>query len=224
MPSRFAMMSGPPMKHALTFEGTSVIVEEPDGWDRSLAFILGHGAGQSMDSPFMSFFHAGLAELGFLSVKFNFQYMEQGRRAPDHQNKLRATYRGVIDLITERHTPEALLIGGKSMGGRVASYIAGEIPAVRGLVFLGYPLHPPGRTDKLRDEHLYDLNRDMLFISGTRDSLARPELLDRVVAKIGARARLVRIEGGDHSLRVKKSDEEPLAHALQSIGDWSRRF
>ena len=212
------------MKHTLTFESTSIIVEEPDGWDRSVAFILGHGAGQSMDSPFMSFFHNGLAGLGFLSVKFNFQYMEQGRRAPDHQKKLRATYRGVIGLILERYEPEALLIGGKSLGGRVASYIAGKLSAVWGLVFLGYPLHPPGRTDKLRDEHLYELDRDMLFISGTRDSLARQELLDRVVVKIGERARLVWIEGGDHSLRVKKSDKESLAAALQSIEEWSRRF
>ena len=212
------------MKHTLTFEGTSVIVGEPDGWDRSLAFILGHGAGQGMDSPFMSFFHNGLAELGFLSVKFNFHYMELGRRSPDHQTKLRATYRGVIDLILERYEPEALLIGGKSMGGRVASYVAGEIPAVRGLIFLGYPLHAPGQTDKLRDEHLYELDREMLFVSGTRDSLARQELLDRVVARIGGRAQLVWIDGGDHSLRVKKSDKESLAAALQSIKDWSRRF
>ncbi len=209
------------MIRALTHEGTSIVVDRPTGWDGSLAFILGHGAGQDMDSSFMSFFHSGLSRLGFLSVKFNFHYIEKGRRPPDAQPKLRATYRVVIDRIQSEYEPRTIVIGGKSMGGRVASYIAGEIPGVRGLIFLGYPLHPPGRIDKLRDEHLYGLDKPMLFISGKRDSLARQELLDNVVEKIGERATLIWIEGGDHSLKVRKSDKDSLPAALEAIDEWS---
>ena len=107
------------------------------------------------------------------------------------------------------------------MGGRVSSYIAGEISEIGGLVFLGYPLHPPGQPDKMRDDHLYELDKAMLFISGTRDSLAKQDLLDGVVKKIGERATLLWIEGGDHSLRVKKSDKDSLPAALEAIQGWS---
>ena len=210
------------MNQSLQFEGSSIVVDQPGHWNGSLAFILGHGAGQNMDSPFMSFFHSGLASRGFLSVKFNFHYMELGRRPPDRQTKLRATYSGVIGRIQDEYKPRTLVIGGKSMGGRVASYIAEEIHTVRGLVFLGYPLHPSGRHDKMRDEHLYGLAKPMLFISGTRDALARQDLLDGVVSKIGERATLCSVEGGDHSLRVKKSDKESLPAALEAIEVWSR--
>ena len=209
------------MNQTLSFEGSSIVVDKPSGWDGERAFILGHGAGQSMDSSFMSFFHSGLATCGFLSVKFNFRYMELGRRPPSRQPKLRATYRGVIDLIQTNYGPRTLVIGGKSMGGRVSSYIAGEISEIGGLVFLGYPLHPPGQPDKMRDDHLYELDKPMLFISGTRDSLAKQDLLDGVVKKIGERATLLWVEGGDHSLRVKKSDKDSLPAALEAIQGWS---
>src|SRR5262249_30570229 len=130
-------------------------VLEPPGWNKRTAVILGHGAGQGMNSPFMTFFHQEIAGRGFLSVKFDFEYMEQRRKVPDPQAKLRARYCRVIEEIQEEFEPKRIIIGGKSMGGRVASYIAGEIPSAAGLIFLGYPLHPPGRTEQLRDEHLY---------------------------------------------------------------------
>jgi predicted alpha/beta-hydrolase family hydrolase len=195
----------------------------PDGWDGEVAVILAHGAGQGMNSPFMSFFHQELAARGYLSVKFEFGYMEAKRKVPDPQAKLQERYREVIREVETEFKPKRLVIGGKSMGGRVASYIAGEIPQVAGLVFLGYPLHPPGKPSQLRDEHLYTLYRPMLFISGTRDTLAQQELLQRVVNRIGNRARLVWIDGGDHSLKVRRNDQTSLVTAVDSIDQWIRR-
>jgi uncharacterized protein len=184
------------------------------------AVILAHGAGQGMNSPFMSYFHSELAKHGFHSVKFNFEYMDAKRRVPDPQPKLQARYRSVIENVITEHRPKRLIIGGKSMGGRVASYIAADIPQVRGLIFLGYPLHPPGKPDQLRDQHLYGLHIPMLFISGTKDTFAERTLLERVVGKIGANATLEWIEGGDHSFKRKRGDTESLAMALNAIIRW----
>ena len=174
-----------------------------------------------MQSPFMTYFHAELANRGFLSVRFNFEYMDAKRKVPDPQPKLQARYRSVVEQVVAEHKPERVIIGGKSMGGRVASYIAGDTPGVSGLVFLGYPLHPPGKPDKLRDEHLYGLKMPMLFISGTKDTLAERGLLERVVKKIGANATLVWVEGGDHSLKRGRKDSESLPSAVETIVQWT---
>jgi len=200
------------------------VAEKPDSWDGGTAVILAHGAGQGMDSPFMTFFHREMAARGFLSVKFNFDYMNQRKGVPDPQPKLRAQYRNVVDGVHAEFTPKRIIIGGKSMGGRVASYIAGGIDAVAGLVFLGYPLHAPGKTNQLRDEHLYTLMRPMLFISGTRDTLAEQTLLQRVVDKIGERATLIWIERGDHSLTVRRGDTGTLKIAADRMEQWIRKI
>src|SRR2546426_12841403 len=184
------------------------------------AIILAHGAGQGMNSPFISYFHSELAKRGFHSVKLNFEYMDAKRRMPDPQPKLQARYRSVIESVMKEHRPKRLIIGGKSMGGRVASYVAADIPDVRGLIFLGYPLHPPGKPDQLRDQHLYGLDVPMLFISGTKDTFAERALLERVVRKIGGNATLEWIEGGDHSLKRKRGDTESLGIALDAIVRW----
>lgn len=193
---------------------------EPPSWDGKFAIILGHGAGQGMESPFMSYFHRELANRGVLSVTFNFDYMEQRRRAPDPQPKLQAKYRAVVEEVISKYAPKKVVIGGKSMGGRVASYIAGDTPGVSGLVFLGYPLHPPGKTEQLRDQHLYQLKLPMLFVSGTRDTFAERDLLDRVVRKIGPNATLLWIDGGDHSLKRARKDGDSLRVALDAIMNW----
>ena len=173
-----------------------------------------------MHSPFMTYFHTALAERGFLSVKFNFEYMDAKRRMPDPQPKLQARYRAVVaEVVTEDH-PKRVIVGGKSMGGRVASYIAADTPGVSGLVFLGYPLHAPGKEDQLRDQHLYALELPMLFISGAKDTFARRDLLETVVTKIGDCATLVWIEGGDHSLKRSRSDKDSLATAADTIERW----
>src|SRR5262249_31609690 len=156
----------------------------------------------------------------FLSVRFNFEYMDARRRVPDPQPKLQSRYRAVVESIVADYKPKKVVIGGKSMGGRVASYIAGDTPNVNALVFLGYPLHPPGKPDQLRDEHLYGLKLPMLFISGTKDTLARRDLLEKVVAKIGPNATLVWVEGGDHSLKRGRSDKESLSFSIDTIDQW----
>jgi predicted alpha/beta-hydrolase family hydrolase len=175
-----------------------------------------------MHSPFMNYFHQELANRGFLSVKFNFEYMDAKRRMPDPQPKLQARYRSVVENVLAEYSPKKLIIGGKSMGGRVASYIAGDTPGVSGLVFLGYPLHPPGKPEQLRDAHLYALKIPMLFISGTKDTFASGDLLDNVVAKIGPNAILEWIEGGDHSLKRGRKDTESLPMAVDLVAGWIR--
>jgi predicted alpha/beta-hydrolase family hydrolase len=191
-----------------------------DSWNSQTAIILAHGAGQGMDSPFMSFFHAELAKRGFLSVKFNFEYMDAKRGMPDPQPKLQARYRSVVSDVIDKYRPKNVIIGGKSMGGRVASYIAADAPGVSGLVFLGYPLHAPGKIDQLRDQHLYTLKLPMLFISGTRDTFARRDLLEKVVDRIGPYATLVWVEGGDHSLKRGRKDADSLNTTLDTIQQW----
>ena len=198
-------------------------VLKPANWTSQTAIILAHGAGQGMNSPFMTHFHAELANRGFLSVKFNFEYMEAKRRVPDAQPKLQARYRSVIDEVTAQYRPKRLIIGGKSMGGRVASYIAADMTEVSAVVFLGYPLHPPGKPDQLRDQHLYGMNIPMLFVSGTKDTFDGRELLEGVVRKIGDKATLVWIEGGDHSLKRRSGDVESLGIAADAVVSWASR-
>src|SRR5438132_774677 len=178
--SQIHLHRSPFMDHVTnTFEGL-----KPESWATKTAIILAHGAGQGMNSSFMTHFHTELFNRGFLSAKFNFEYMEAKRRAPDPQPKMQARYRAVVSEVIAQHQPKHLIIGGKSMGGRVASYIAGDTPGVSGLLFLGYPLHPPGKPDLLRDQHLYGLSLPMLFISGTKDTFAERPLLEEVVRKI----------------------------------------
>lgn len=174
-----------------------------------------------MNSPFMKFFHQALPQRGFVSVQFNFEYMEKKRKIPDPQPKMQALYRQIAEDVANTYHPRKMIIGGKSMGGRVASYIAGQMEGVAGLVFLGYPLHPPGKHDQLRDSHLYEIDLPMLFLSGTRDGLAERSLLEKVVDRLGRRATLVWTEGGDHSLKVGKSGNTTLETAADAIQRWA---
>jgi predicted alpha/beta-hydrolase family hydrolase len=192
----------------------------PDHWDGGIGIILAHGAGQGMSSPFMKFFHEALSQRGLLSVQFNFEYMDTGRKIPDPQPKMQSLYRRVLAEVADAHHPRKIIIGGKSMGGRVASYIAHDAPGVAGLVFLGYPLHPPGKQDQMRDAHLYGIPLPMLFLSGTRDTFAERPLLEEVVHRLGGRGTLVWTEGGDHSLKVGKSGTAALEAAAGRIQSW----
>jgi predicted alpha/beta-hydrolase family hydrolase len=192
----------------------------PDQWESGIAIILAHGAGQGMQSPFMKFFHEALRKRGFLSVQFNFEYMDRGRKIPDPQPKMQALYRQIVQEVADAHHPRKIVIGGKSMGGRVASYIAADTPGVAGLVFLGYPLHPPGKQEQMRDAHLYGIQLPMLFLSGTRDTFAERPLLESVAQRLGDRATLIWTEGGDHSLKVGKSGTATLETAADTIENW----
>ena len=183
--------------------------------------VLGHGAGAGQTSPFMVSFAAGLAVRGLDVITFNFLYVEQGRRAPDRGPRLEACYRAVVGT-AYAGCPEVaarpFLIGGKSMGGRIASQIAAApepgstdaAPAVdvAGLVLLGYPLHPPRRPDRMRDAHLPRVGAPILVVQGSRDSFGTPDELRPVLASLPA-ARLHVVEGGDHSLAIRRKSAPP---------------
>jgi predicted alpha/beta-hydrolase family hydrolase len=190
------------------------------------AALMAHGAGGNMNSPLLVRLQHGLAARSMAAARFNFLYTEQTRRAPDRRPQLEACWRSVTGWLREELSPEAVFLGGKSMGGRMASYVAADGYPCAGLFFLGYPLHPPGQVDKLRRDHLPRIQVPMLFISGTRDSLCRLDLLQDVVADIGERATLHIIEGGDHSFKVPKrqgrSETQITEEILEVLVGWLR--
>lgn len=170
--------------------------------------ILGHGAGGNQLSGFMKLYASALAERGLDVLTFNFQYSEKGKGVPDPGPKLESCYRAIIESAS-RHkklNSNKLFIGGKSMGGRIASQVAAQDSSgLAGLVFLGYPLHPPGRPDKMRDAHLKDVKVPMLFVQGSRDAFGSPEELRAVIQRLHLNATLHLIESGDHSFKAPKS-------------------
>jgi predicted alpha/beta-hydrolase family hydrolase len=193
-----------------------------------VAVILGHGAGADQNSDFMTRFATGLAARGINAVTFNFLYMEHGRRVLDTNNTLEACFRAVIEAVRPKKIGRNnFVIGGKSLGGRIASQIAAGGSNVQGLVFLGYPLHPPGRADQLRAKHLPDIKVPMLFIQGSRDAFGTPDELRPILKELKAPADLYIVEGGDHSFKVLKragiTQEDTYKAVLDRIESWLRR-
>jgi hypothetical protein len=193
--------------------------------------ILGHGAGANQLHPFMRLFASGLAERGMDAITFNFLYMQQGRRVPDPKAKLEACYDAVIEsaIGNKKLKGNRLAIGGKSMGGRIASQVAAKPESadnVNALVFLGYPLHPPGKPEQLRDAHLKDVRAPMLFVQGSRDAFGTTDEIRAVIKRLHLPATLHTIEGGDHSLKVPRSSgmsqQEIYESTLDEIARWLR--
>ena len=186
--------------------------------------VLAHGAGGDMSSAFMEVAARGLAGAGLEVCRFNFAYMEKGKKAPDRQPVLEETYRVLAESMQERLGGRKLVLGGKSMGGRIASHIAASGTDCDGLVFLGYPLHPPGRPERLRDEHLRDVRVPMLFVEGTRDPFCPLPTLERVRKKFKAPTEVVVIDDGDHSFKVRKSSgrstEEAWEEVVAAVARW----
>jgi uncharacterized protein len=189
--------------------------------------ILGHGAGASQSSGFMTAFANGLASRGIDVLTFNFLYMELGRKTPDRQDRLVDTYRAVVRAAREQpdFAAHRLLIGGKSLGGRIASHLAAEaLDNLSGLVFLGYPLHAPGKAFPARSEHLGRIAAPMLFIQGSRDAFGSPDELRRVIDEGGLNAEVFAIENGDHSFKVsgKTALEQQAIYevAQDTIAGW----
>jgi len=168
--------------------------------------VLGHGAGAGMEHPFLEAVAAGLAARELATLRYQFPYMEQGRRRPDPRATLVATVRAAVAAAREEAAELPLLAGGKSMGGRMTSLAAAAEPldGVRGLVFLGFPLHAAGRPDAARAAHLPEVPLPMLFVQGTRDRLADLALLRPVLEGLGPRAALHVVEDGDHSFAVPR--------------------
>lgn len=191
---------------------------------RGLTLILGHGAGAGQLSPIMRLFANGMAERGFDAMTFNFLYMEKGRGGPDPKAKLESCYRAVIEAAKQHKKLKGnrLVIGGKSMGGRIASQVAAMAESateIAALVFLGYPLHPPGKPEQLRDAHLKDIRAPMLFIQGSRDAFGTVDEIRDVIKRLRLPATLFPIEGGDHSFKVPKSSPVPQQEIYEAVMD-----
>jgi predicted alpha/beta-hydrolase family hydrolase len=191
------------------------------------ALILGHGAGAGQRSTFMVDFARSLSSRGIDVITFNFLYTEQQRRIPDRGPALEACYRAVVQ--TARAQVESaqrfLFIGGKSMGGRIATQVAAadrDLP-LAGLVLLGYPLHPPGKPDQLRDRHLPQVQRPMLFVQGRRDAFGAPTELMPVLERVTPSPTL-HIVDGDHSFKVSKRDGQAAVYTeiQETIAAWIR--
>jgi uncharacterized protein len=193
--------------------------------------ILGHGAGGNQESSFMVAFGTGLATRGLHVVTFNFPYSELRRRGPDPPEKLEACYRAVVAKARAHGDlgSQPLVLGGKSLGGRIASHVTAgwdheSDDPPRALVFLGYPLHPPGRPEQLRISHLVRIRAPMLFVQGSRDSFGTPEEVRLATAKLGTPVRIDVVEGGDHSFTVPKKwplAQEAVLMAVQDrVAEW----
>jgi len=220
MPEVISVETGPDQKVSAT------VYPAAEKTHTGITLILGHGAGAGQNSSFMVSFATALAARGIDTVTFNFLYMEQGRRLPDPKDKLEACYRAVIAAIGQRKSGR-LAIGGKSMGGRIATQVAAAgAPEVAGLVLLGYPLHPPGKKDQLRAKHLVQIKAPMLFVQGSRDVFGTPPELQPIIRKLPAAAELFEVAGGDHSFKVLKRDggsQEETYRAIQDrIEAWLR--
>lgn len=198
----------------------SAVFDGPE--DASVLLVLAHGAGAPLDSDFMREIARRTADDGVRVCRFNFVYMEQGRKAPDRAPVLEETFRSVLEAVRGSHT--TVLAGGKSMGGRIASMIAAAGADVDGVVLLGYPLHPPGRPDRIRKAHLSDVTVPMLFVEGTRDPFCPLDTLDEVLKEVAVRADVVVIDDGDHSFKVRKSSgrstQDAWAEAAAAVTSW----
>jgi len=190
------------------------------------ALALAHGAGAGMRHAFLESIAARLADRGIATLRYQFPYMEQGTRRPDPPTRLVACVRAAALLAAKQAGGLPLFAGGKSLGGRMTSTAASQsaLPGVRGLVFLGFPLHAAGRPGSERGAHLRDVGVPMLFLQGTRDSLADLERVKPLCASLGARATLHVVEGGDHSFHVLKrsgrTDEEVQDELADTIVRW----
>jgi predicted alpha/beta-hydrolase family hydrolase len=189
--------------------------------------ILAHGAGAGMHHPFMQKLAGELAGANIATLRFQFPYMEQRRRVPDAPALLVATVLAATRAASEAAPGLLLLAGGKSMGGRMASQAAAQqlLAGVGGLVFFGFPLHPPNKPGTKRADHLPKVPMPMLFLQGTRDTLADLKLLRPVCAKLGKRALLHVVESADHSFHVLKrsgtNDEAVLRELAQKVASWA---
>src|SRR5215475_12005158 len=189
-------------------------------------YILAHGAGAGMEHPFLSAMAAGLAERGVATLRYQFPYMERRARRPDPPPLCHATVRAAVAECARRAPELPLIAGGRSFGGRMTSQAQAlaPLPGVRGLAFLGFPLHPAGRLSDTRAEHLTRVQIPMLFLQGTRDALAERPLLEAWHARLGTQASVSWLQDADHSFHVAarsgRSDAEVRSMLLEALSAW----
>jgi predicted alpha/beta-hydrolase family hydrolase len=194
----------------------SVSVHLQGPLDADALVVVAPGAGADMRHAFMEHFAEGVATRGLRICRFNFAYQEKGRRSPDRAPILEDTFRAVLDSLAEEREGKLLIAGGKSMGGRIASQVAAAGYELDGLLYLGYPLHPPGKPERLRDEHLYEIAAPMLFVEGTRDPFCPLETLERVRKRLPD-SQVAVIDGGDHSFKVPKTTGRTTPEAWDEV-------
>ncbi len=193
-------------------------------------YVMAHGAGAGMTHAFMASFANDLGERGIATLRYQFPYMERGSKRPDSPKLAQATVRAAVGEASRRVPKLALFAGGKSFGGRMTSQAqaASPLPGVRGLVFVGFPLHPPGQPADERGAHLFDVHVPMLFLQGTRDEFAELGLLQNLVKRIGARASLKLFDDADHSFHVPartgKKDPQVRAEMADAMAEWISRL
>jgi len=196
----------------------------------SQLYVLAHGAGAGMRHPFLETIARALAERDVATLRYQFPYMERRASRPDPPALAAAAVRAAVAEAARLAPGLPLVAGGKSFGGRMTSTAQAEepLPGVRGLVFLGFPLHPPGRPGDARAEHLARVQIPMLFLQGTRDEFADLKLLTPLVQRLGARATLHLVEGGDHSFHVLKrsgrTDAEVLEELAAAVEQWATKL
>ncbi len=214
---------------------SGITIEAPDPL---CLLVLGHGAGAPMTHPFMEALAQTLATRGISTLRYNFAYAEMGRRRPDRHPRLLAVIASALEVGKELAADLPLFAGGKSMGGRMTTTLVAQerrtsaadgaranlFPQPRGLVLFGFPLHPPGRPGTERGDHLAQVSCPMLFLQGTRDRLADLELLRPVLARLGSRATLKVVDGGDHSFGVLKRSGRTSAEVLAEVADKTREW
>ena len=203
----------------------STAFRRPPGADRLL--VLAHGAGAGMHHVFLESLSEALSDRGIATFRYQFPYIEAGRRRPDRPPVLIATVREAVAAAREAAPDLPVLAAGKSMGGRMTSIAASQEPleGVSGLVFFGFPLHPPGKPSTQRGDHLDSVDLPMLFLQGDRDAFATLDLLRPVLRRLGSRATLHVVEGADHGFHVLKrsgrTDREALEELAEAVHTWS---
>lgn len=211
-----------------TGRSVSAIFQAPDEFDA--VYVFAHGAGANMRHAFMQSLADQLADQRIATLRYNFPYMQAGGKRPDAPGILEATVRAAIDKGTSLAGGKPVIAGGKSMGGRMTSQALSKQhdERVRGIAFVGFPLHQPGKPSTDRAAHLADVRVPMLFLQGTRDSLAQLDLIRQMCASLGDRATLHIIDGADHSFAVPKrtglSKESVRAELAETISKWLRKL
>jgi predicted alpha/beta-hydrolase family hydrolase len=207
-------------------ESVSALLDLPQ--DPRACLLLAHGAGAGMRHAFLANVASELSTLGIATLRYQFPYMERGSKRTDPPDVCHATVRAAVAEAARLVPNVPLFAGGKSFGGRMTSQAQAlaPLPGVRGLVFFGFPLHPPKKPSDTRAAHLFDVKIPMLFLQGSRDEFAELPLLEPVIRKLGARATVKLFEQADHSLHVParsgRTDAQVRSEALGIFSDWGR--
>ena len=203
---------------------TSAVYEPASGSDQRAVLILAHGAGGNMNDRSVLSTANALRGHGFGVVRFNFLYKEKKSSRPDPMPRLKDCYSAIVERVRNELSPETLIIGGRSMGGRAASMLAADGFDCDGLLLLAYPLHPPGKPEQLRDAHLPAIKVPVVCFNGTRDPFCTPSLMESVLKRLDDNWEMHWVEGADHSFHVLKSSGKTDSQVMDEIADASRRW